>query len=406
MALKPKILAPTISDEQPGPNAFGLWHSVLVQNFSHARRFLALGAALDVPFSDQGRGVTRLTATALSARMDSMNGELFWLPWILNRGGNIREVDGRGRTLLDHVQTRMCALYLLENGVPVAEGMRDALVDAFRQPSGVGSFDRSVVLAAATGRTKEPAVFDMVRHRSASKAVEASPVHVPKTTWKDVLPMEMVEAMTGAGLGEGEAVARLRDPLVGLFGPMVGTNLCLNAQKHLLDAMWDGDRRRVATLIGLGAYDGQRVMPEPSWQDTGLFLKRDGMTAVAVAALLDSAFGGGGVRTPGGWVSQDGNQGALHLLPLFEGVADFGGVHATGGQTLLHLYLAPAVVEWLVERGAPYDIADEEGNVPEEDEVWPDDTRGVAIAAVYARHRLSTWLPEAAAPATRQHRRL
>lgn len=406
MPIKTNILTATVSDTQPSRNAFGLWHSVLHQNFSHARRFLALGAALDVPFSDQRKGVTRLTATALAARMDSTNGELFWLPWILNRGGNIGEVDGRGRTLLDHVHTRMCALYLLENGVSVAEGMRDALVDAFRQPSGVGSFDGSVVLAAPTGRTREPAVFDMVRRRSAGKVVEASSVHVPQTSWKDVLPMEMIEAMKGAGLGEGEAVARLRDPLFGIFRPVVGVVVRFNAQKRLLDAMWEGGRQRVSTLVGLGAYDGQRVMPEPTWQDTGLFLERDGMTAVALAALLDSSFGGGGVRTPDGWVAQDGNQGALHLLPLFEGVADFGGVHATGGQTLLHLYLAPAVVEWLVERGAPYDIADEEGNVPEEDEVWPDDPRGVAIAAIYARHRLSTWLPEAAAPATRQHRRL
>jgi len=399
--------APSSPGKKPPSTASrDLGLAIMNDDFAGARRHLAMGGRADARFAYERLRGERMSATAMAAWADSRRDELLFLPWILNRGGNIAEVDAEGRTLLHHVRDRASALYLLENGVPVADGMRDALVEAFRKPSGVGTFTPSKVLAAPTGCDGEPPVFAMVRKKTAHRHALQSSGSVPRTSWPDVLPAGLFEAMNGAGLAEEGGVARARDPLYGVFGPTVSSGVRLNLPYRLLCAMREGDLRRVAALIALGAYDGERVMPDMDGINITDGLPQNMLSAVALAAVLDSEYGSGRPASPLHWHAYRGTGAALYLLPLFDGVADFGGVHAKGGGTLLHLDLAPVVVDWLVERGAPYDVADNDGAVPEELVAWADDPADAAIAAIYARHRLSARLPKGSAKARRNNRRL
>jgi len=138
MEPRQRLIRQTTTRGRAGRPTLGLCSAIADSDLPGARLNLALGGepnreALKLP------GIAgRLSATAIAVRSDSDRDELLFLPWMLDRGGNIGEVDSRGRTLLHHAQTRTVALHLLERGVPVANGMRDALLDAFRAPAEEG----------------------------------------------------------------------------------------------------------------------------------------------------------------------------------------------------------------------------------------------------------------------------
>jgi hypothetical protein len=406
MEPRQRLIRQTTTRGRAGRPTLGLCSAIADSDLPGARLNLALGGepnreALKLP------GIAgRLSATAIAVRSDSDRDELLFLPWMLDRGGNIGEVDSRGRTLLHHAQTRTVALHLLERGVPVANGMRDALLDAFRAPVCTGVFDRDTVLAAPTAALREPWMLGAVRTRSALQYSAPLPLWVPRSRWRDILPADVAEAMVGAGLGELEDVAHARDPLFGAFGATGPADVRLNAAGRLFDAMKRGDTGHVRALLEMGAYDGRCTMPSIDALETGLDGLGNSQTAVALAAELDSYFGALPNRSTTDLFANDGKRGALHLLPLFAGITDFSGVHGPEGQTLLHHRLAPVVVDWLVERGAPYAVADDDGNVPETSEVWAEDAWAVGAAAIYARHRLQKNVALAARAGTASRKRL
>lgn len=406
MAHTKGFLKQTTTRGRAGRPTRGLCTAIADGDLPGARLNLALGGEPNHEALKLAGIAGNLSATAIAVRSDSDQDELLFLPWLLDRGANIAEVDSRGRTLLHHAGTRTVALCLLERGVPVASAMRDALLEAFRAPVGTGTFDRDLVLAAPTVAMREPAVFGAVRKKTARQYCAPLPKWVPRSSWRDILPVDVFEAMVGAGLGEPASVASARDPFFGAFGATGPTDIRLNAAGRLLDAMRRGDTNHVRALLDIGADDGRRTMPGIDVMETGLDGYATSQTAVALAAEFDSFFGTSSDRSKSGLYASDGKGGALHLLPLFENIADFSGVHGPEGQTLLHLRLAPVVVDWLVERGAPYDVADDDGNVPETSQVWAEDQWAVATAAIYARHRLQTTLPRAGATQMAIRRRL
>jgi hypothetical protein len=401
-----RLIRQTTTRGRAGRPTLGLCSAIADSDLPGARLNLAVGGepnreALKLP------GIAgRLSATAIAVRSDSGRDELLFLPWLLDRGGNIGEIDSRGRTLLHHAQTRTVALHLLERGVPVANDMRDALLDAFRAPVGTGTFDRDLVLAAPTVAMREPRILGAVRKQTATQYRAPLSLWVPQSRWQDILPVDVAEAMVGAGLGQPASVAHARDPLFGAFGATGPADIRLNAAGRLFDAMKRGDTGHARALLEMGAYDGRRTMPGIDALETGLDGYAESHSAVALAAEFDSYFGASPKRSTTDLFANVGKRGALHLLPLFAGIADFSGVHGPEGQTLLHHRLAPVVVDWLVERGAPYAVADDDGNVPETSEVWAEDAWAVGAAAIYARHRLQTTLPDAGQVHTLSRRRL
>jgi len=406
MAQAKGFLKQTTTRGRAGRPTRGLCSAIADGDLPGARLNLALGAEPNREALKLAGIAGNLSATAVAVRSDSDRGELLFLPWLLDRGGNIAEVDSRGRTLLHHAGTRTVALCLLERGVPVANGMRDALLEAFRAPVGTVTFDRDLVLAAPTVAMRDPAILGAVRKQTAVRYRAPLPRWVPQPRWQDILSADVFGAMVGAGLGEPASIAAARDPLFGAFGATGPTDIRLNAAGRLLDAMRRGNLDHVRALLDIGADDGRRTMPGIDVMETGLDGYAKSQTAVALAAEFDSFFGASPNRTKSDLYASDGKGGALHLLPLFENIADVSGIHGPEGQTLLHLRLAPVVVDWLVERGAPYDVADDDGNVPEAAEVWAEDQWAVGAAAIYARHRLQTTLPPPAAARTAVRTRL
>jgi len=406
MAHTKGFLKQTTTRGRAGRPTRGLCSAISDGDLPGARLNLALGAEANREALKLAGIAGNLSATAIAVRSDSERDELLFLPWLLDRGGNIAEVDSRGRTLLHHAGTRTVALCLLERGVPVANNMRDALLAAFRAPIGTGTFDRDIVLAAPTVAMREPTVFGAVRQKTARQYCAPPPKWAPRSSWQDILPVDVFEAMVGAGLGEPASIASARDPFFGAFGATGPADIRLNTAGRLLDAMRRGDTNHVRALLDVGADDGRRTMPGIDVMETGLDDYANSQTAVALAAEFDSFFGTSSNRSRSDLFASDGKGGALHLLPLFENIADFSGVHGPEGQTLLHLRLAPVVVDWLVERGAPYDVADDDGNVPEAAEVWAEDQWAVGAATTYARHRLQTTLPSPVAAQKAVRRRL
>jgi hypothetical protein len=73
----------------------------------------------------------------------------------------------------------------------------------------------------------------------------------------------------------------------------------------------------------------------------------------------------------------------LWMVPLFKDYVGWSGIHGAGGKSLMHFAREPEVARWLVEHGAPCDVADEEGKFP--GDVLPPDVAAIVNAHLFGK---------------------
>lgn len=278
-----------------------------------------------------GAHYTNLTATSAAVIADAEAGELLFTPLLLNHGGNLHQVDSKGRTLLSFAFTQPVFDYLKAHGAPLPELTGDPGHDAMVLPQ-----------------------------------LKPSVEPVPTDEWRALVTPGMVEKLdnlayfvTNRSAG-AETVGSIPPPLIARFNPA----------RIIDDALWEDDEARIRRLIELGGVDGRMTY-------NGYIDRRDnayafdGLSAVALAMLSDCKRG---------LVDDDSHdipdrEGEVRNLPLFEGVAPFEGPQDQEGNTLLHLVCAPKVAGWLIDRGLSLDAINNDGQTPLEYQVMPEDVR-------------------------------
>ncbi|WP_107912382.1 ankyrin repeat domain-containing protein [Luteibacter sp. OK325] len=284
--------------------------------------------------------VVGLTPTSMAALVDSTRGELLFLPLLLNRGGNINQVDSRGRTLLHFAWHHVVARYLLEHGAPVPEGLRAQLLDALGKLAGTKVFGAN----ATPGHLDvdgTPIPLVMALRGKNYPWFERCLRPVPDALVAHVVSPGVVADMAALGYEHADTVrpssASGTPPLIARF----------DATVEIVHALRERDSARVHGLLKLGAMEAGRFFscgknPGDPYEDWS------GADALGLAAILDS------------------RAGDVHLMPLFEGFADFHAEHSDVGESLLHLADSPWVCTWLLAHGLSPDAKDCEGETPDE----------------------------------------
>lgn len=346
-----------------------------------------------------GTTFTDLTALSLAVLVDDDNDAVLMLPLVLYLGGNIQQVDSKGRTLLHLARTRRMARYLLAHGVPVAPNMRKKLVAAFRKTAGTGTFDDTAGLGLKDRVGAEPDILRAVRQGTAGLYARKEVRAIPKGRWKTVLTESLYNGLLGVGFNEPDHVREARDPCTSLESH--GLVAELSPSNEIGPAILEGNLRQVRALLKLGARTDCAVFTYETTREGRPFLYT-GVTPVGLAVLSNADAIEDNARLPpdGPGATQKAAPGdGLDVLPLFEGYTDFSGVHADGGQTLMHLALEPVIARWLVERGAPCGMPDANG-------LPPADVLPVASAAVVLRAALGGKLAPGATPSAARQKRL
>jgi hypothetical protein len=346
-----------------------------------------------------GTTFTDLTALSLAVLVDADNDALLMLPLVLYLGGNVRQVDSKGRTLLHFARTRRMARYLLAHGVPVAPNTRTKLVAAFRKTPGTGTFDDTAGLGLKDTVGAEPDILRAVRQGTAGLYTRKEAPAIPKGRWKTVLTESLYNGLLGVGFNEPDHVREARDPCASIESH--GLVAELSPTNEIGPAVLEGNLRQVRALLKLGARTDCAVFTYETTREGRAFLYT-GVTPVGLAVLSNADAIEDNARLPPvgpGATQKAAPEDGLDVLPLFEGYTDFSGVHADGGQTLMHLALEPVIARWLVERGAPCDVPDANG-------LPPADVLPVASAAVALRVALGGKLPPGATPFTTRQKRL
>jgi hypothetical protein len=361
----PCILPPNTSRFGPINETLALGLAIQYRNLAHAAMCLADRAdpaleCLSYTPDIHDDGVVGLTPTSMAALVDSTRGELLFLPLVLSRGGNISQVDSRGRTLLHFAWHDVVARYLLEYGAPVAEDLRAHLLDALGKPAGTKVFAAN----ATPGHLDvdgTPIPLVMALRGKKYPWFERCLRPVPNALVSDVVSPGLVADMAALGYGHAATVqprsASGIPPLVARF----------DATVEIVHALRERDTARVHGLLKLGAMEGVRFFscgknPEDPYED---WLGAD---ALGLAAILDSRVDN------------------VLLMPLFEGFSDFHASHSDFGENLLHLADSPVVCAWLLARGLSPDSMDD-------DDETPDEKLSAGARAVIERWRLNRLLP-------------
>ncbi|MGF6492188.1 hypothetical protein ABIE56_000341 [Luteibacter sp. 621] len=291
-----------------------------------------------------------LTAMALAVLLDSRHEGVCAVSTLLSAGGRLDTVDARGRTLLHFATSAPVARFLVEHGVPLPQGARERWLRALAAPPGRVLFDEGVPLAMPDNDGALPWMAVQLTH--------AGFAYKP---WRSVVTLSEADIAYVShrrqwGIGNVRAL-------------WPQTVYALSAADELAMHLVDGELKHAAQLIGLGA--------EQNLPQTDLFIEADDgdreyldLTALGVATVLDSV------------------DGTIHRLALFD-ASQLGGFHGKYRSTLLHLATAPVVARWLLDHGAPFDVKDSSGRLPEE-------TLPPATAALVVAHRLSRVLPDSA----------
>lgn len=262
-----------------------------------------------------------LTPTALAVCVDSHRHQLLLTPLLLNHGGDIRQVDSRGRTLMSFAGSGPVAEYLPEHGAPYSS--RDALM--------LGSMDEG-----EEELEEEPEYVD-------------EPPMVPEGAWREVVDPDLVFVMdalgyfkpstdpqAGADPSADTPLPPARPPLIARFA----------APALIEDAIHDKDTVRLSRLVELGLVDNeQRYDGEVS--RNGQDYEFHGLTAVGLATVVGCTRG-----LMAECYSEDVTDyaGDVSMLACLADVVDCGGPHTQFGDSLLHLAIAPEVCQWLLER--------------------------------------------------------
>ncbi|MGY3231209.1 hypothetical protein ACVWWJ_002693 [Luteibacter sp. HA06] len=395
-------LAQTTISHAGLPRGPAWWEIIMSRDIVRFRRAVKRRAALVTEGHTykpaKGPLIRNLTPAALATLADADFDGLLMLPLALYLGGDIGQIDSEGRTLLHLARTRRVARYLIEEGVPVADGMRDALIKAFNEPPGKGTFARGTVLGMQDAKGNEPAILAAVRRGTAARHATPESVLIPKNKWQSAVHESVYNGMLGIGYNERYEVRKERDPFVKANRPELRAEL--SATFALSDAVEgrDGPRLRACLALGADPSHGQfiREVPGGRWV---CYMK--GLSALAAAAMDDCRYIDH-VRD-----DCDGDDPARDrpvperelLLPHFARFVDFSGVHGPDGMTLMHLAREAQVAQWLVDHGAPCDVPDSRGKLPWE--VLPPE-----VAATVNRKHLESNLPKATRVEARTARRL
>lgn len=367
MPRMPSILPPNTSRFGPINETLALGLAIQYRDLAHAAMCLADRAdptleCLSYTPDIHDDEVLGLTPTSMAALVDSTRGELLFLPLVLSRGGNINQVDSRGRTVLHFASHDVVARYLLEHGAPVPEDLRGQLLDALGKPVGTMAFGPN----ATPGHLDvdgNPIPLVMALRGKNYPWFERCLRPVPDSLVSDVVSPGVVADMAALGYGHADTVqpssTSATPPLIARF----------DATVEIVHALRERDTARIYGLLKLGAMEGGRFFscgknsgdPYEDWS---------GADALGLAAILDSRVGN------------------VHLMPLFEGFTDFHAAHSNFGETLLHLADSPVVCTWLLARGLSPDVTDDDDEIPEE-KLSP------AARAVIERWRLDKGLPKA-----------
>jgi hypothetical protein len=362
----PCILPPNTSRFGPINETLALGLAIQYRNLAHAAMCLADRAdpaleCLSYNPDIHDDVVVGLTPTSMAALVDSTRGELLFLPLLLNRHGDINQVDSRGRTLLHFAWHDVVARYLLEHGAPVPEDLRAQLLAALGEPVGSKLF-RANAQPGYVDVDGNPVPAVMALRGKNYPWFQRCLRPVPDALVADVVSPSLVADMATLGYKNAKTVeekpSSATPPLVATF----------DATVEIVHALRERDTARIHGLLKLGAMDGERFFqcirstedPDEKWF---------GADALGLAAILDS------------------RAGHVELMPLFEAFADFHAVHSDCGETLLHLAQSPWVCTWLLARGLSPDVKDGEGETP--DEKLPP-----APCAIIERWRLDQGLPK------------
>lgn len=277
---------------------------------------------------------TNLTATAAAVVADAEAGELLFTPLLLNHGGNINQVDSRGRTLLSFAFTQPVFDYLTAHGAPLPELTGDRTHDATVLPQ-----------------------------------LKPSVEPVPIDEWRTLITAGVVKNLDKLGYfapvpSGGLAPAKTTPPLIARFNPA----------RIIDNALWEDDEGRVKRLIELGGVVGRMTYNYyiDRRENAHIF---DGLSAVAMAMLSDCKRG---------LIDDDAHdipdrEGEVRNLLLFDGVAAFEGPQDQEGNTLLHLVCAPRVAGWLIDRGLSLNATNNDGKTPLYYEAMPDDVQAFIV---------------------------
>lgn len=362
----PCILPPNTSRFGPINETLALGLAIQYRNLAHAAMCLADRAdpaleCLSYTPDIHDDGVVGLTPTSMAALVDSTRGELLFLPLVLSRGGDINQVDSRGRTLLHFAWHDVVARYLLEHGAPVPDDLRARLLDALDKPPRAKVF-------RANGRPgyldvdRNPIPLVMALRGKKYPWFARSLRPVPDELVPNVVSPGVVADMAALGYGHADSAKPGSSPRT----PTLLARF--DATVEIVHALRERDTARVQGLLKLGAMESGRFFscgknPEDPYED---WLGTD---ALGLAAILDSRAGN------------------VHLMPLFEGFADFHASHSDFGESLLHLADSPGVCTWLLARGLSPDATDD-------DDELPDEKLSPEAQAVIERWRLNRSLPE------------
>ncbi|QDE39867.1 ankyrin repeat domain-containing protein [Luteibacter pinisoli] len=285
-----------------------------------------------------------LTAVSLAVLLDADHGQLLLTPLLLNHGGNIRQVDSKGRTLLSFAFHPLVADYLRAYGAPEPEGPLPDL--------------HAPVLGLAP--------------KASGEAV---------TRWPDPIPDDECEALVmGIFKDEMDRLGYFREGVPEDPGaswrpggpPMTAR---LNPAVFMDDPVWHDDVVRVSRLLELGGAHGRRwchfVFERGATAETF-----DGIGAVGFAMLAD-CLNGEATGAPPSDEEFFERVGKPNLLPLFAGRVPLTGPQDGQGNTLLHLCRAPRMAEWLLDHGLPLDATNDAGERPFEVPHMPQDVRTV-----------------------------
>lgn len=338
-----------------------------------------------------------LTPAALATLADADCDGLLMLPLVLYLGGDIAQIDSEGRSLLHFACTRRVARYLIEEGVPVAHGMRKSLIDAFKAPPGTGTFAKGTRLGTQDRRGREPAILDAVRRGTAARHATPESVVIPKTRWKSTVNEHVYNGMLGLGYNEGYAVRAARDPQAKDKRPTLRAKLSANFA--LGDALHACDGPKLRALLAAGA-DPSRCQFTREVPSDGHVHYIKGLSALAVAVLTDCAR----IEDERGTLEDDDPARSKPvrerelLVSHLARVGNLSGVHGSGGVSLMHLAREGQVAQWLIDHGAPCNVLDAKGKLPRD--ILPAD-----VAAIVDRHLLESELA-AATKATSSRMRL
>lgn len=315
-----------------------------------------------------GEDLYGLTVTSLAALVDSAHDGLLTLPLLLSSRADIGQVDSRGRTLLHFARSRPVARYLVENGVPLPDGMRQPLLDALLQPPGKVLFDDDVELAYRDGNGAEPPFLRSLRRSSHEFFPLPEPPILPQPVWQASLSEDRFCGLLEAGYLTPDHERASTDVLYGAGRPPLTAKF--SAAVEIERALLDGDNGRVTSCVAHGALDGIGRFRHVWHEDRADEEMFEQLTAAGLATLLDSEAGG------------------PDLIKLCVSEATLNSVHGGGGASLLHLARAPAVARWLLEAGVSTSLADDHGATAEE--LLPPEVR-----VVVTQWRLTRELPAA-----------